>query len=228
MIDIYTDGSCIGNPGPGGWAAIIIENGATRELHGRDVHTTNNKMEILAAIKGIEATPSGIDVRVHSDSTYVINTMTKNWKRNKNRDLWDKLDSEVAKRKVQWKWVKAHAGHPLNEMADRIANAEARGEPVNDSSSHTTPGKKLSHVDASGKAQMVDVGPKDSIERVAVVTGSILMQPETLKLIETNDIEKGDVLAWPASPGSWPPRTRPSSSPSVTHCPSTRSPSSSA
>ena len=97
-IDIYTDGSCIGNPGPGGWAAIIIENGATRELHGRDDHTTNNKMEILAAIKGIEATPSGADVRVHSDSSYLINTMTKNWKRNKNRDLWARLDSAVAKR----------------------------------------------------------------------------------------------------------------------------------
>ncbi|MYD50560.1 MAG: cyclic pyranopterin monophosphate synthase MoaC [Dehalococcoidia bacterium] len=194
MIDIYTDGSCIGNPGPGGWAAIIIENGATRKLHGRDDNTTNNKMEILAVIEGIEATPSGADVRVHSDSTYVINTMTKNWKRNKNRDLWAKLDSVVAKRNVQWKWVKAHAGHPLNEQADRIANAEARGEPVNDSSSHTTPGKKLSHVDASGKAQMVDVGPKDSTERMAVVTGSVLMQPETLKLIEANDIEKGDVL----------------------------------
>ena len=129
MIDIYTDGSCIGNPGPGGWAAIIIENGGTRKLHGRDDNTTNNKMEILAAIKGIEATPSGADVCVHSDSTYVINTMTKNWKRNKNRDLWDRLDSAVDKRNVRWTWVKAHAGHPLNEQADRIANAEARGEP---------------------------------------------------------------------------------------------------
>ncbi len=222
MIDIYTDGSCIGNPGPGGWAAIIIENGATRKLHGRDDRTTNNKMEVLAAIKGIEATPSGVDVCVHSDSSYLVNTMTKNWKRNKNRDLWNRLDAEVAKRNVSWNWVRGHAGHPLNEMADRIANAEARGEPVNNSSSKTAnhrhsresgnpsspvrpiqagepessppPGKNLSHVDTSGKAQMVDVGPKDSTERMAVVTGSVLMQPDTLKLIEANHIEKGDVL----------------------------------
>ena len=224
MIDIYTDGSCIGNPGPGGWAAIIVENGATRKLHGRDEKTTNNKMEVLAAIQGIEATPPGVDVCVHSDSSYLINTMTKNWKRNKNRDLWARLDSAVARRNVQWRWVKGHSGHPMNEKADRIANAEARGEPVNNQptpsqSDHPptvipakagiqspvihqspstelnpSPEKKLSHVDATGKAQMVDVGPKDSTERMAVVTGSVLMQPETLKLIESNAIEKGDVL----------------------------------
>ena len=220
MIDIYTDGSCIGNPGPGGWAAIIVENGGTRKVHGRDENTTNNRMEILAAIQGIEATPSGVDVRVHSDSSYLINTMTKGWKRNKNKDLWARLDFEVAKRNVQWSWVKGHAGHPLNEKADRIANAEARGEPVNDlsrpsqapNSRHSresgnpspvlppnktgeqVPPPKLSHVDASGKAQMVDVGPKAATERVAVVTGTVLMQPETLKLIEANDIEKGDTL----------------------------------
>ena len=219
MIDIYTDGSCIGNPGPGGWAAIIVENGATRKLHGRDGHTTNNKMEILAAIKGIEATPSRADVRVHSDSSYLINTMTKNWKRNKNQDLWARLDSAADKRNVRWIKVKAHTGHPLNEQADRIANAEARGDPVNSPSQtphprhsresgnppssirpspagefESSPPSQLTHLDASGKAQMVDVGPKDSTERMAVVTGSVLVQPETLKLIETNDIEKGDVL----------------------------------
>ena len=220
MIDIFTDGSCIGNPGPGGWAAIIVEDGATRNIHGRDENTTNNRMEVLAAIQGIEATPSGVDVCVHSDSSYLINTMTKGWKRNKNQDLWARLDFEVAKRKVQWNWVKGHAGHPLNEKADRIANAEARGEPVNDLSRPSqapnprhsresgnpspvmppnqagdqVPPPQLSHVDASGKAQMVDVGPKAATERVAVVTGTVLMQPETLKLIEANDIEKGDVL----------------------------------
>ncbi len=229
MIDIYTDGSCIGNPGPGGWAAIIVENGGSRKVHGRDENTTNNRMEVLAAIQGIKATPSGVDVRVHSDSTYLINTMTKGWKKKKNQDLWARLDFEVAKRRVQWNWVKGHAGHPLNEKADRVANAEARGEPVNDppqpsqpshprhsregtsprtpirggnpspvlppnQTGEQVPPPRLSHVDASGKAQMVDVGPKAATERVAVVTGTVLMQPETLKLIESNDIEKGDVL----------------------------------
>ena len=128
MIDIYTDGSCRPNPGPGGWAAIIVENGATRKLYGREDDTTNNRMEMLAAIQGIEALPTGVDVRVHSDSEYLINTMTKGWKRKKNHSLWERLDREVAKRNVHWKWVKAHAGHPLNEQADRIANAARRGE----------------------------------------------------------------------------------------------------
>ena len=102
MIDIYTDGSCIGNPGPGGWAAIIVENGAARKLHGREASTTSNRMEVLAAIQGIEATPSGADVRVHSDSSYLVNTMTKSWKRNKNRDLWGQigLRGRQAKRPV--------------------------------------------------------------------------------------------------------------------------------
>ena len=211
MIDIYTDGSCIGNPGPGGWAAIIVENGATRKLHGREDNTTSNRMEVLAAIQGIESLPSGADVRVHSDSSYLVNTMTKNWKRNKNRDLWARLDFEIAKRNVWWTWVKGHAGHPLNEKADRIANAEARGEPVRRTvrgepveppvappnqagELNPSPSQKLTHVDASGKAHMVDVGPKPPTERIAVVTGSVLMQPDTLKLIEANDIEKGDVL----------------------------------
>lgn len=224
MIDIYTDGSCIGNPGPGGWAAIIMEDGGTRKLHGREDNTTNNRMEVLAAIQGIEAMPTGADVRVHSDSSYLVNTMTKGWKRNKNQDLWARLDFEVDKRNVRWSWVKGHAGHPLNEEADRIANAEARGKPLNNppppsQPQHAStaipaeagiqspaihpnqsgelkpiPSQKLSHVDASGKAQMVDVGPKTATERVAVVTGTVHMQLETLKLIEANDIEKGDVL----------------------------------
>ena len=193
MIDVYTDGSCIGNPGPGGWAAIIVQDGATRTLHGREDNTTNNRMEILAVIKGVEALPASVDVRVHSDSKYVINTMTKGWKRNANKDLWGKLDAEVGRRSVQWNWVKAHAGHALNEEADRIANAEARGEPVDDPSP-AQPEPQLSHVDASGKAQMVDVGPKAATERVAVVTGSVHVQPDTLKLIESNAVEKGDVL----------------------------------
>ena len=112
MITIYTDGACIGNPGPGGWGAVISGDGPKRSLHGRDPDTTNNRMEILAVIKGLEDLPENSDITVYSDSSYVINTMTKNWKRNKNQDLWKTLDEEVGKRNVQWVWVKGQLGIP--------------------------------------------------------------------------------------------------------------------
>ena len=126
MIQIFTDGACIGNPGPGGWAAIIVEGGSERALHVREEHTTNNRMEITAVIKGLDAVPDSSEVTVVSDSTYVVNTMTRDWKRNANTDLWDKLDAEVDKRRVKWRWVRGHAGHPMNEKADALANGEAR------------------------------------------------------------------------------------------------------
>lgn len=125
-IEIYTDGACIGNPGAGGWAAIIIEGGVQRELHGGELYTTNNRMEMMAVIKGLSALPESANVTIVSDSTYVVNTMTRNWKRNANVDLWKLLDEEVVKRDVSWRWVRGHSGHPMNEKADSLANQEAR------------------------------------------------------------------------------------------------------
>ncbi|SVD44279.1 uncharacterized protein METZ01_LOCUS397133, partial [marine metagenome] len=94
-VSIYTDGACLGNPGPGGWAAIIYNDTVRTEIAGRDDNTTNNRMEILAAIKGLEAAPEAFNITVYSDSQYLVNTMTKNWKRQKNIDLWDQLDALV-------------------------------------------------------------------------------------------------------------------------------------
>ena len=193
MIDIYTDGACLGNPGPGGWAAIIVENGTQRQLHGRDVQTTNNRMEILATIKGIADTTTGQEITVYSDSTYVINTMTRNWKRNANKDLWEELDTEAGKRQVSWQWVKGHSGHPFNEAADKLANTEAHGISI-DEEPIPVAGGTLTHVDSSGKAKMVDVGSKPLTERIAVAKGKVVMRPQTLNLIRDNAFEKGDVL----------------------------------
>ena len=187
MIEIYTDGSCMVNPGPGGWAAIVLENGTRRTVQGRDKQTTNNRMEMLAVVKGLESVPESAEVTVFSDSQYVVNTMTRNWKRNANRDLWARLDTETAKRTVKWEWVRGHAGHPLNEEADSVANSEAR------KSGSTSP-EALSHVDESGRARMVNVGPKAETERVAVARGAVRMRPETLELVRENAMEKGDVL----------------------------------
>ena len=205
MIDIYTDGSALDNPGPGGWAAIVIEGSDERHLAGGERRTTNNRMEIMAAIKGLEATPAGEFVRIHSDSKYVVNTMTRNWKRRANTDLWAMLDTEVARHDVEWRWVRGHAGNPYNEQADRLAVDEAKkqadagyhGRPMQPSAvaTETAPARpRLTHLDESGAARMVDVGAKPETQRVAVARGRVEMADATLQLIRSNGFEKGDVI----------------------------------
>lgn len=209
MITIYTDGACLGNPGPGGWGAVITGDGIKRSVHGSDPHTTNNRMEIMAVVEGLRNISDKSEVAVFSDSTYVINTMTKNWKRNKNKDLWDLLDQEVTSRAVSWHWVKGHSGDPLNEEADRLAYGEATGkfgpehEPflgeglmeTDKPESTTTKDDTLTHVDERGAARMVDVGAKPDSDRVAVAIGFVEMKIETLLMIKTNEFKKGDVLS---------------------------------
>lgn len=123
---VYADGSCLGNPGPGGWAAVIVKPDATsRTIYGGDPSSTNNRMELTAAIEGLRVVPAGARVIVRSDSQYLVKTMTLNWKRNMNADLWKKLDHEVGQRRVRFEWVEGHAGDPLNEAADRQARTAA-------------------------------------------------------------------------------------------------------
>ncbi len=203
VFNVYTDGACIGNPGPGGWAAIVIRDGRQDQLVGGEPKTTNNRMEITAALRGIEAAPPGSQVNVCSDSEYVIKTMTRGWKRKVNNDLWDQLDDAVATRKVTWEWVRGHSGHPQNEMADQLARDEARAQRGSSGRRSKRPGPDrkndvnagLSHLDSAGKARMVDVGAKPDTERVAEARGNVSMNPETLQLIEDGGFEKGDVIA---------------------------------
>ena len=124
-IVIHTDGACKGNPGPGGWGAVIEQNGGQVKLSGSEPQTTNNRMEMTAVIKGLEAVDASANVLISSDSTYVINTMTKGWKRKANRDLWDQLDRLVGSRNVSWRWVRGHNGDRGNELADALATKEA-------------------------------------------------------------------------------------------------------
>ena len=185
MIRIYTDGACSGNPGPGGWAAIIVSKNGREEIRGREKKTTNNRMEITAAIEGLAKTPVGSDVVIESDSQYLVNTMTKNWKKKANQDLWKKLDELVAERSVSWVWIRGHNGHLENERADKLANemAEVSGNP------------NPTHFDADGKVHMVDVTDKATTERIATARGSVVMNPDTLRLIQKGEMAKGDVLA---------------------------------
>lgn len=134
MIEAFTDGACAGNPGPGGWGVLIIDGDSQREMYGGEASTTNNRMELTAAIEALKTT-SG-PVSLYTDSQYVKNGITtwiKGWKRNgwrtadrkpvKNKDLWLTLDNAVEGRAVDWRWVKGHNGHPENERADALARA---------------------------------------------------------------------------------------------------------
>ena len=138
IMDIYTDGACSGNPGPGGWGVLILDGGDRRELCGGERETTNNRMELMAAIEALRATAPSDEINLYTDSQYVkngINQWIKNWKRNgwktaskkpvKNQDLWETLDTLIEGRPVHWHWVKGHAGHPGNERADELARQGA-------------------------------------------------------------------------------------------------------
>ena len=144
-VEIFTDGSSRGNPGPGGWAALLRFRGREREIGGREAYTTNNRMELFAAIRGLEALRRPCRVRLVTDSTYVRDGITRwlaAWKRRgwrtaggqpvKNVDLWQRLDVAAAGHQVDWVWTRGHSGHPENERVDRRARAEAaavgRGE----------------------------------------------------------------------------------------------------
>ena len=134
-IDIFTDGACRGNPGPGGWGAILRRGAHEKELWGGERETTNNRMELTAAIKSLAALKRPVAARVHTDSQYVLKGISEwihGWKKNgwktadkkpvKNADLWQELDSLAGQHRLEWIWVKGHAGHPENERADALAN----------------------------------------------------------------------------------------------------------
>lgn len=130
VITIYTDGACSGNPGPGGYAAILVATDASGNVlkefpvSGGEPHTTNNRMELRAAIAGLSTLTRSGAVTVVTDSEYLVKTMTRGWKRNKNQDLWAELDALAAARKIKWQYVRGHTGHPYNEQCDRLAVAE--------------------------------------------------------------------------------------------------------
>jgi ribonuclease HI len=135
-VIVHTDGACSGNPGPGGWGAILSYGEHEKELKGGEAHTTNNRMELMAAISALEALKRPSTVEMHTDSKYVQDGISKwihGWKRNgwktadkkpvKNVDLWQRLDAAIHTHQVKWHWVKGHAGHALNERADKLAVA---------------------------------------------------------------------------------------------------------
>lgn len=135
VVEIYTDGACKGNPGPGGWGALLRYGKVEKQLRGGEPMTTNNRMELCAAIRALQALKRPCQVHLYTDSEYLRRGITewlKNWKRNgwrtaanqpvKNADLWQALDEAAAPHRIEWHWVKGHSGHPENELADQLAN----------------------------------------------------------------------------------------------------------
>lgn len=140
QVEIFTDGACRGNPGPGGWGALLRFGGTEKELSGGEPETTNNRMELMAAISALEALKRPVTVDLHTDSTYVRDGITKwihGWKKRdwrtadkkpvKNVDLWQRLEAAAARHEVAWHWVKGHAGHPDNERVDELAREAVPG-----------------------------------------------------------------------------------------------------
>jgi ribonuclease HI len=137
-LKIYTDGACWGNPGPGGWAAILINRGHKKEISGAEPQTTNNRMEITAALEALKALKQPSVVHLFTDSSYLVNAATawlpgwkaRGWRRKDgvllNADLWQELDRVMAEHQISWKWVKGHAGNRYNELADELANEAIR------------------------------------------------------------------------------------------------------
>lgn len=134
-VEIFTDGACRGNPGPGGWGVLLRFKGKEKNLYGAESHTTNNRMELTAAIMALEELKRPCRVRLVTDSQYVMKGITEwlaNWRRRgwktagrqpvKNADLWQRLDQAVQRHQVEWQWVRGHNGHPENELADQLAN----------------------------------------------------------------------------------------------------------
>lgn len=135
QLEIYTDGACRGNPGPGGWGAVLMYGPERKEIYGGENDTTNNRMELMAAIEALRSLKRECDLTLYTDSQYVrkgitewiINWKKRNWKTAakkpvKNADLWQQLDEQVARHSVEWVWVKGHAGNEGNELADQLAN----------------------------------------------------------------------------------------------------------
>lgn len=133
-VRLYSDGSCLNNPGVGAWACILEYNGHEREMSNYDLNTTNNRMELMGVISGLEALKEPCRVEVYTDSSYVVNAFNKHWIENwvkagiakrKNGDLWQRLLNASSNHLVEYNWIKGHAGHPYNERCDKIANSLA-------------------------------------------------------------------------------------------------------
>lgn len=176
-VEIWTDGACLGNPGPGGWAAILRLGSREREVSGGEPDTTNNRMELMAAISALEALTRPSKVRLVSDSEYVLKGISewlpgwraRGWKKVKNRDLWERLDEAAARHDVAWEWVRGHSGDEMNERVDKLAVAEAERQKAGGGARPSRAEAPSPRVEAAHAVVRVAPGEGDLEARVSVV-----------------------------------------------------------
>ena len=201
MFEVYTDGAYNPVLDQGGWSAVVVKDGQKQLFSGTVKQTTNNRMEITAALEGIIKTPPGAEVTIYTDSQYLFGCMAKGWKRKANTDLFEKLDAAVRQRKVKWQWIRGDDGNPFHKQAHNRACALAGlDERASSSGKQAEPAKalvagKLTHLDAAGRPKMVDVTEKPDTEREAIAKGRVVMKAATLDLIKKGAVAKGEVLS---------------------------------
>jgi cyclic pyranopterin phosphate synthase len=189
VIEIYTDGGYNPVLQQGGWGVVIVDSGEKQVFSGTVPHTTNNRMEITAALEGLQRVPAGTSVTIFTDSQYLFGCMSRGWERKANRDLFEPLDKVVSERKVTWQWIDQNIPNPYQKEAHRLAN-NINNENVEKGKIAAT----LTHLDSAGRPKMVDVTSKSDTEREATARCRIKMKPETFALIKQGKITKGDVL----------------------------------
>ena len=234
MITIYTDGSCKNKRG--GWAALVTGPAERMTLSGKAVDTTSNRMEILAAISALESLPVGSEATIHSDSEYLVKTMTRGWRRNVNLDLWQRLDAVAGEHTIVWEWVKAHDGNPGNEFVNALAEFEAgvrderprleRYLPADDAAPEpqASPDSPAPHPPGRagprkhggrGREAGVDAGGRGPRLRLDAARHSRAHSQRAAS-------RRATCSAWRASQASWRPSAPPTSSRSAIRCRSTR------
>jgi len=203
MVEIYTDGAYNPALDQGGWGAVVVEDSQKQVFSGTDRKTTSNRMEITAALEGIGHTPQDSEVVVYTDSQYLFGCMAKGWQRRANRDLWEKLDATVIRRRVRWQWIERNDTNPFHQeahtLATNLASQSEKLPPVSSREQKLQPGapvrEELTHMDPLGRPRMVDVTEKADTQREAVARCLVRMKASTFDLLNKGNMPKGDVLA---------------------------------
>lgn len=189
MIEIYTDGAYNPVSQQGGWGAVIIENGEKRIFSGTVAHTTNNRMEITAAMEGLQRIPDNAEVTIYTDSQYLFGCMARGWERRANRDLWEQIDKVARQRRIKWEWIDQNIPNAYQKEAHNLATGQLnQTEPVKANPA------ELTHLDSAGRPRMVDVSAKPETAREAVAKCTVRMKAATFATIKQGKIAKGDVL----------------------------------